>query len=80
MDVATSGSLVRKDTAEKPGVPLQALPTFIAAFVAAVATQWKLSLIAICVGPAIVMTLATCITIDAKQGTRVLGFYLVLAH
>ncbi|THW62852.1 multidrug resistance protein 3 [Aureobasidium pullulans] len=75
MDVTTSGNLVSQGTAEKLGVTLQALSTFITAFVVALATQWKLSLITMCVVPAIVITSATCITIDAKQESRVLKFY-----
>ncbi|KAG9519488.1 multidrug resistance protein 3, partial [Aureobasidium melanogenum] len=75
MDVTTSGNLLSQGTAEKLGVTLQALSTFVTAFVVALATQWKLSLITMCVVPAIVLTSATCITIDAKQESRVLTFY-----
>jgi ATP-binding cassette subfamily B (MDR/TAP) protein 1 len=79
MDVTTSGNLVSQGTAEKLGVTLQALSTFVTAFAIALATQWKLSLITMCVVPAIVLTSATCITIDAKQEARVLKFYSAAA-
>lgn len=75
MDVTTSENLVSQGTAEKLGVTLQALSTFITAFVVALATQWKLPLITMCVVPAIGITSAIPITIDAKQETRVMRFY-----
>lgn len=75
VEVTNSGDLVAQGTADKLGVTLQALSTFVTAFIIALVTQWKLSLITMCIVPAIVVTSGTCITIDAKQETKVMRHY-----
>lgn len=75
VDVTTSANLVSQGTADKLGVTLQALSTFVTAFVVALATQWKLSLVTMCIIPAIVITSTVCIAIDMKQEARVLSFH-----
>ena len=48
---------------------------FFSAFIVALAIQWKLALIVMSIVPAIVITISTCIAIDAPQEARITRFY-----
>ncbi|KGM91997.1 uncharacterized protein PADG_11784 [Paracoccidioides brasiliensis Pb18] len=75
MHVTTNGNLVNQAIAEKLALTVQATSTFFAGFIVSFVVQWKLTLIGICIVPVIVVALAVCLVIDAKQETNVLGFY-----
>ena len=52
VQATTNGNLIHSGIAEKLGLCVQALATFIAAFVVAFTSQWKLTLILIwCADP-----------------------------
>ncbi|KAL2818011.1 ATP-binding cassette multidrug transport protein [Aspergillus granulosus] len=58
--VTTNANLVNQGTSEKLGFVLQGTSTFVAAFIIAFAVQWKLTLITICIAPAILLITAIC--------------------
>jgi ATP-binding cassette subfamily B (MDR/TAP) protein 1 len=73
--VTTDGNLVNQGISEKLGLAIQACSTFVSAFVVAFAVQWKLTLITVCIVPAIVIVTAICMTIDTMQETAIMGIY-----
>ncbi|KAK2731944.1 hypothetical protein FQN55_004419 [Onygenales sp. PD_40] len=75
MHVTTNGNLINNGIAEKLGLSIQAASTFFAAFVVALVTYWKLTLIAICIIPVMLGVMGVCISIDARQERTILGFY-----
>ncbi|KAL3485640.1 ATP-binding cassette multidrug transport protein [Aspergillus germanicus] len=58
--VTTNANLINSGTSEKLGFVLQGTATFVAAFVIAFAVQWKLTLITICIAPAILLITTIC--------------------
>ena len=73
--VTTNASLVQQGMAEKFGLIVQALSALITAFVVALAVQWKLALITICIIPAIIITKGISVAIDASQEAKCLHHY-----
>ncbi|KAK3695875.1 P-loop containing nucleoside triphosphate hydrolase protein [Podospora appendiculata] len=73
--VTTNANLVNQGISEKLGLAIQALSTFCAAFIVAFAVQWKLTLITICVVPAIIIITGICMAIDTKQETQIMSIY-----
>lgn len=65
--VTVNGNLVTNGISEKLSVFVQSCATFVAAFVVAFAVQWKLTLITLCVVPAIVLVTGICMTIEVKN-------------
>ncbi|KAL1873128.1 hypothetical protein VTK73DRAFT_1089 [Phialemonium thermophilum] len=59
------GNLVSQGISEKFGLTVQAVTTFLSAFVVAFAVQWKLTLITLCVVPLILIVITVCVTIDS---------------
>lgn len=49
--IATSGNMVHNGISEKLGITIQATSTFVAAFIVAFISQWKLTLILCCIPP-----------------------------
>ena len=60
---------------EKLGLAIQATATFVAAFVVAFAVQWKLTLITVCIVPAILIVTGICLTIDTKVENGLMAIY-----
>ncbi|KAL2784757.1 ATP-binding cassette multidrug transport protein [Aspergillus keveii] len=58
--VTSNANLINNGTSEKLGFVLQGTATFVAAFVIAFAVQWKLTLITICIAPAILLITTIC--------------------
>lgn len=58
------GNTVAQGVAEKLGLAVQAATTFVAAFVVAFAVQWKLTLITMCIVPAILVVISICVALD----------------
>ncbi|KAG9602360.1 multidrug resistance protein 3, partial [Aureobasidium melanogenum] len=73
--LSTNSSHVQQGMAEKLGLIVQAISALITAFVVALAVQWKLALITICILPAIVVTTGIGIAIDASQENRCMKLY-----
>ncbi|KAH8429403.1 ABC transporter ATP-binding protein [Aspergillus melleus] len=71
----TNGKLIQSGIAEKLGIVVQAISTFVAAFVIAFVSQWKLTLILIFMVPLLLIVLGTAGGIDAKIETTILQVY-----
>lgn len=72
MQATSNGMLIQSGVAEKLGLCIQAVATFVAAFVIAFISQWKLTLILICIIPAILLVVGTLSVPDAKIETGIL--------
>ncbi|KAH8883215.1 P-loop containing nucleoside triphosphate hydrolase protein [Thozetella sp. PMI_491] len=73
--ITTDGNLVNSGISEKLGILIQAMSTFVAAFVVAFAVQWKLTLITICTVPAIIVVTAVCVVLDTKIEDNVMSVH-----
>ncbi|KAM0424826.1 hypothetical protein ACHAPT_009882 [Fusarium lateritium] len=72
MQATSNGQLIQSGIAEKLGIFIQSVATFVAAFVIAFISQWKLTLILICIVPALILIVGTLSVPDAKIETRIL--------
>ncbi|RTE72743.1 hypothetical protein BHE90_012835 [Fusarium euwallaceae] len=72
MQATSNGKLIQSGIAEKLGIVIQAIATFVAAFVIAFISQWKLTLILICIVPALILIVGTLSVPDAKIETKIL--------
>ncbi|KAJ0415256.1 P-loop containing nucleoside triphosphate hydrolase protein [Aspergillus carlsbadensis] len=75
MQATSNGKLVHSGISEKLGVFIQALATFIAAFILAFVTHWKLTLIIICIIPAFLAIGGGAGVLDAKLEAKILNVY-----
>lgn len=73
--VTTNGSRINKGVADKLAFLIQYLAMFIAAFVVALAVQWKLALITMSVIPAIFVITAGVLAADAPVEARIMRIY-----
>lgn len=71
----TNGKLIQSGIAEKLGIVIQAMATFVTAFVVAFVTQWKLTLILIFMVPTLLIVLGTAGGVDAMIETNILQLY-----
>ncbi|KAL4995083.1 P-loop containing nucleoside triphosphate hydrolase protein [Aspergillus recurvatus] len=71
----TNGKLIQSGIAEKLGIVIQAMATFVAAFVIAFVSQWKLTLILIFMVPTLLIMLGTAGGLDAMLETKILQIY-----
>ena len=71
----TNGKLIQSGIAEKLGIVIQAMSTFVTAFIIAFATQWKLTLILIFMVPLLLIVLGTAGGLDAKIETKILQIH-----
>lgn len=71
----TNGKLIQSGIAEKLGIAIQAISTFVSAFVIAFVTQWKLTLILVFMVPTLLIVLGMAGGIDAKIETGILQVY-----
>ncbi|KAI9692036.1 MAG: hypothetical protein M1820_009571 [Bogoriella megaspora] len=75
IQITTNGNLVNVGIAEKLGLAIQGLATFVAAFAVAFAVQWKLTLITLCIVPTIVIVVAICVGVEIKNEAKILDIY-----
>lgn len=75
MQATSNGRLVQSGMSEKLGQIFQAIATFVGAFVIAFISQWKLTLILICILPALLIIVFITGGIDAGIETQVLKIY-----
>ncbi|KAF5489359.1 Leptomycin B resistance protein pmd1 [Colletotrichum siamense] len=72
MQATTNGKLIQSGIAEKLGLFFSSVSTFFAAFIIAFVSQWKLTLIIICIVPAIVLVSGAMAAIDSGFETKIL--------
>ncbi|EKJ74127.1 hypothetical protein FPSE_05712 [Fusarium pseudograminearum CS3096] len=72
MQATSNGKLIQSGIAEKMGIFVQSVATFVAAFAIAFISHWKLTLILLCLVPALLLTVGTLSVPDAKIETRIL--------
>ncbi|KNB01543.1 hypothetical protein FOXG_04763 [Fusarium oxysporum f. sp. lycopersici 4287] len=65
MQGTSNGKLIQSGIADKLGLFFVSFTTFIASFIIAFISYWKLTLILICIMPAIMLVIGTMATIDA---------------
>jgi ATP-binding cassette subfamily B (MDR/TAP) protein 1 len=68
----SNGKLIHSGISEKLGIFIQAIATFIAAFILAFVSHWKLTLIIICIVPALIVVGGGLSIIDAGYETKIL--------
>lgn len=78
--VTTNGNLVNSGISEKLGLAVQAISTFVTAFIVAFAVQWKLTLICICVVPTILLVTCVCMVIDTAQENHIMAIQARAGH
>ncbi|KAG6306964.1 hypothetical protein E4U45_005993 [Claviceps purpurea] len=71
----TNGRLILGGISEKLGLTAQGLSAFITAFIVAFATNWKLTLITLCIAPATIGVMAVTAVMEAGHTTRILDIY-----
>ncbi|KAI8681216.1 hypothetical protein NCS55_00372100 [Fusarium keratoplasticum] len=75
MQTTSSGKLIQSGVAEKLGMFVQAVSAFIAAFVVAFITQWKLTLITSCIVPVVILICGVVSWLDVIVETGILKVY-----
>jgi ATP-binding cassette, subfamily B (MDR/TAP), member 1 len=75
MQATSNGKLIQSGIAEKLGQVFQAAATFVAAFIIAFISQWKLTLILICIIPALLLIVTAVGAVDAGIETKILKIY-----
>ncbi|KAF5579815.1 multidrug resistance 3 (p glycoprotein 3) [Fusarium pseudocircinatum] len=76
MQGTSNGKLIQSGIADKLGLFFVSFTTFIASFIIAFISYWKLTLILICIMPAIILVVGTMATVDAgidSKNLRVLS-------
>ncbi|KAF6834066.1 multidrug resistance protein 3 (p glycoprotein 3) [Colletotrichum plurivorum] len=71
----SNGRLIQVGIAEKLALTFQGVAVFITAFIIAFVTQWKLTLIVLCIAPAILIVMGVVSTIEAAIETKILNIY-----
>lgn len=72
MQATSNGRLIQAGVSEKLGLVVQGLAAFVAAFILAFVTQWKLTLICCCIAPAMIVVMGIASAIEASIETGVL--------
>ncbi|KAM0281164.1 hypothetical protein ACHAO9_010852 [Fusarium lateritium] len=72
MQATSNGKLIQAGISEKLGLMVQGLSCFVAAFILAFVTQWKLTLICCCIAPATLVAMGVSSTLEAAIETKVL--------
>ena len=71
----TNGRLIQGGISEKFGLTFQGLSAFVTAFIVAFVTNWKLTLICLCVAPATIIVMGIVAGIEAGLETEILEVY-----
>lgn len=69
---AANGRLIQSGISEKLGQVFQALATFVASFVIAFVSQWKLTLIVLCICPTIIIIIGGTAYLDSKVDAKII--------
>jgi ATP-binding cassette subfamily B (MDR/TAP) protein 1 len=73
--VTTNGARINKGIADKFAFLIQYVAMFFAAFIVALARQWKLTLITMSIIPGIMVIISICVPIEAAIESRVMRMY-----
>ena len=73
--ITTNANLVNQGISEKLGLTVQAMSTFVSAFIIAFAVQWKLTLIILGIVPAILIVTWICVAIDIKNENSLMAVF-----
>ncbi|EME83753.1 ABC transporter, ABC-B family, MDR type [Pseudocercospora fijiensis CIRAD86] len=73
--VTTTSNLINQGISEKLTLTIQSVSTFVAVFVVAFISQWKLTLITLAIVPTILIITGVTVAIDAKNENRLLDIY-----
>ncbi|MCJ1396244.1 hypothetical protein MMC18_009133 [Xylographa bjoerkii] len=73
--VTMNGNRVNQGIAEKLYTLVQGISLFFSAYIVALAVQWKLALITMCIVPAIVLVIGGCLSLDAPVEARITRIY-----
>ena len=71
----TNATLINNGISEKLGLVIQAMSSFVTAFVLAFAVHWKLTLIVIAIVPFNIVVTIVCIIFDAMYEYKMFGVY-----
>ncbi|KAJ4986221.1 multidrug/pheromone exporter [Stagonosporopsis vannaccii] len=71
----SNGLMIQSGISEKLGLFVQSVVTFVAAFVIAFIAQWKLTLILVCIIPAVLIIVGGVGTYDAVNSSKILKIY-----
>lgn len=72
VQATTNGKLIQAGISEKLGLVFQGLAALISSFVVSFVTQWKLTLIASVIVPAILLSIGACSTMEARIESKFL--------
>ncbi|KAK1977033.1 P-loop containing nucleoside triphosphate hydrolase protein [Colletotrichum cereale] len=75
MQATSSGKLIQSGIAEKLGLVFQNIATFVAAFIIAFVSQWKLTLIISCIMPALFIVYGMTSAPDTRINKKLLPIY-----
>ncbi|KAF2676906.1 P-loop containing nucleoside triphosphate hydrolase protein [Lentithecium fluviatile CBS 122367] len=73
--ITTNSNNVNSGISEKLTLTIQGVSTAVTAFIVAFSVQWKLTLITICIVPAIIIVIGICVGIDTKNESQMLEIY-----
>ncbi|KAK3328732.1 P-loop containing nucleoside triphosphate hydrolase protein [Apodospora peruviana] len=71
----SNGRLIQGGIAEKLGLTFQGLSAFITAFILAFVTNWKLTLITLCIAPATIIVMGVVAAMQSVYETKILEVY-----
>ncbi|KAK4651091.1 hypothetical protein QC762_611200 [Podospora pseudocomata] len=72
---SSNGKLIQSGISEKLGLTFQGLAAFMASFIVAFVTNWKLSLICLCIAPATILVMSIVAMVHAGHETKILDIY-----
>ncbi|KAK0736358.1 P-loop containing nucleoside triphosphate hydrolase protein [Apiosordaria backusii] len=72
---SSNGKLIQGGISEKLGLTFQGLAAFFASFIVAFVTNWKLTLICLCIAPATIIVMSVVAMIHAGFETKILEIY-----
>lgn len=72
MQATSNGRLIQAGVSERLGLVIQGLAAFVAAFILAFVTQWKLTLISCCIAPAMIIVMGIASALEASIETGIL--------
>lgn len=75
MQATSNGNLIQSGIAEKLALAFQSMATFVAAFIIAFISQWKLTLILLCIAPTLIILMGIVASIEAKIEGQMLETY-----
>lgn len=71
----SNGRLIQGGIAEKLGLTFQGIAAFVTAFIVAFVTQWKLTLIVLCIAPASIIVMTTVGILEASIEEKMLAVH-----